>query len=64
MFENGTVATKQIGYFDDEADSWFLKTDDKQYAEATLRTIVRGCSNQNRLSEVFSRFTMKKNTRP
>ena len=29
MFENGTIATKQIGYFDEQTDAWFIRTDDK-----------------------------------
>ena len=46
IFENGTVATGQIGYFDSSTDSWHIKTEDKDYI-GVLRTIVRGCSSSN-----------------
>ena len=64
MFENGTLATKQIGYFDSGTDSWYLRTDDKQYEDTDLSTIVRGCANNNQLTEVFFKAQIKKNTRP
>lgn len=63
MFENGTLATGQIGYFDSATDSWHIKTENKDYI-ANLRTIVRGCSSSNRLVDVFFQTEIKKNTKP
>ena len=63
MFENGTLATGQIGYFDSDTDSWHIKTEDKGYI-SNLRTIVRGCSSSNRLVEVYFQAEVRKNTKP
>jgi len=63
MFENGTIATNQIGYFDANTDAWYIKTEDSSYI-GKLRTIVRGCSSSNRLTDLFFRTEIKKNTKP
>jgi len=63
MFENGTLATGQIGYFNSDTDSWHIKTEDKTYISG-LRTIVRGCSSSNRLVDIFFQTEVKKNTKP